>query len=241
MFYRQLQTYFSNLILTHGLEGEEIRVMTHPLTAEEAIGTPKDDDYPLLKGKERLMEAEFRGAKGQAYTDLFGDYEAGIEEIANLQLVNNFKRAVFIASLNAVMCYLGLVEGTIHCRDEEPVECARDLNGYLKDNFGELERVALVGLQPRLLEALAGEYQVRVVDLDPDNIGEVRKGVRIESSEEIEKIISWSELLMVTGTTVVNGTVEYFLGHDRPIVFYGVTIAGSARVLNLNRFCVKGH
>ena len=241
MVYNQLQKYFSNLILTHGLEGEEIRVVTRPLTAEEAIGTPEDDDYPLLKGRERLMEAEFRGAKGHAYADLFGDYEAGIEEIANLQLVNNFKRAVFIASLNAVMRYLGLAEGTVHCRDEEPVECARDLNGYLKDTFGVLERVALVGLQPRLLEALAGEYRVRAVDLDPENIGQLRKGVRIEPPEDIEDIITWAELILVTGTTVVNGTIERFLNRDRPVVFYGVTIAGPARVLNLNRFCVKGH
>ena len=241
MVYEILKKYFSNLVLTHGLEGEEIRVMTRPLTAEEAIGTPKDDDYPLLKGRERLMEAEFRGSKGHAYTDLFGDYEASLGEIAQLHLVNNFKRAVFIAALNAVMRSLDLVEGTVHCRDEEPAECARDLNRYLKDAFGVLERVALVGLQPRLLEALAGEYRVRAVDLDPENIGEVRKGVRIESPEQIEEIITWAELLLVTGTTVVNGTIERFLDRDRPVVFYGVTIAGPARVLNLNRFCVKGH
>ncbi len=241
MIYDTLKKYFSDLIRTHGLEGEEIRVMTRPLTAEEAIGTPEDDDYPLLKGQERLMEAIFRGAKGHAYTDLFGDYEAEIEEIANIELVNNFKRAVFIASLNAVMRYLGLAEGTIHCRDEEPAECGRELNRYLKDNFGVLERVALVGLQPRLLEALAEEHRVRVVDLDPENIGEVRQGVRIESQDKVDEIIDWSELILVTGTTVVNDTIELFLDRNRPVVFYGVTIAGPARVLNLNRFCVKGH
>ncbi len=241
MVYEQLKKYFQDLIKRNELEGEEIRVMTRPLTAEEAIGTPEDDDYPLLKGRERLMEAEFRGARGHAYTDLFGDYEAGIEEIASLQLVNNFKRAVFICSLNAVMRYLGLAEGTVHCRDEEPVECARDLNGYLKDNFGPLKRVALVGLQPRLLEALAGGYQVRAVDLDPENIGETRHGVLIEPTDEIDDIIAWSDLILVTGTTVVNGAIERFLDLACPVVFYGVTIAGPARVLNLNRFCVMGH
>lgn len=240
MVYKQLQDYFSELILTNKMEGEAIRVQARPLTNEEAIGTPRDDDYPLLKGRERLMEAEFRGAKGHAYTDLFGNYEASLGEIVQLSLNNNFKRAVFISALNAVMRSLNLIEGTIHCRDEEPVECARDLNGYLKDTFGTLEQVVLVGLQPRLLEALAGEYRVRAVDLDPENIGQVRKGVRIESTEDIEEIINWAELILVTGTTVVNGTIERFLDRDRPVVFYGVTIAGPARVLNLNRFCVKG-
>ncbi|MDP8213847.1 MAG: DUF364 domain-containing protein [Candidatus Euphemobacter frigidus] len=241
MIYEQLQNYFSELVRSHELEGEEIRVLTRPLTAEEAIGTPKDDDYPLLKGRERLMEAQFRSAKGHAYTDLFGNYEASLGEIVTFPLVNNFKRAVFIAALNAVMRSLDLVEGTIHCRNEEPEECARDLNDYLKDNFGILERVALVGLQPRLLEALAEKYLVRAVDLDPENIGRTRGGLRIESPEDIEEIIAWTELLFVTGTTVVNGTIEQFMNRDRPVVFYGVTIAGPARILNLNRFCARGH
>ena len=241
MVYEQLKKYFQDLIKRNELESEEIRVMTRPLTAEEAIGTPEDDDYPLLKGRERLMEAVFRGAKGHAYTDLFGDYEAGIEDIGNLEMVNNFKRAVFIASLNAVMRYLELAEGTIHCRNEEPVECAQDLNRYLRDSFGPLERVGLVGLQPRLLEALAEEHRVRAGDLDPETIGQTRHGVLIEPADEIDGIIDWAELILVTGTTMVNGTIEQFLDLDCPVVFYGVTIAGPARVLNLNRFCVKGH
>ncbi|MEA1928177.1 MAG: DUF364 domain-containing protein [Candidatus Auribacterota bacterium] len=241
MIYEILKKYFSKLVQSHGLEGEEIRVLTRPLTAEEAIGTPGDDDYPLLKGRERLMEAKFYGSRGHAYTDFFGNYESSLGDIAQIGLVNNFKRAVFVAALNAIMRHFSLAEGTVHCRDDEPVECARELNGYLEDTFGDLERVALIGLQPRLLEAVAGKYQVRAVDLDPENIGKHRQGVLIEPSENVDEIIKWSQLLLVTGTTVVNGTIERFLDRDRPVAFYGVTIAGPARVLNLNRFCVKGH
>ena len=50
-----------------------------------------------------------------------------------------------------------------------------------------------------------------------------------------------TEAASLPGTTVVNGTIDRFLDRDRPVVFYGVTSAGPARVLNLNRFCVKGH
>jgi hypothetical protein len=241
VIYEQLRDYFSRLVDREGLAGEEIRVRARPLTAEEAIGTPKDGDYPLLKGKERLMEADFRSAKGQAYADLFGDYEGSLGEIASLKLTDNFRRAVFISSLNAVMRYFNLVEGTIHCRDREPEECARALGEYLSGEFRSRARAVLVGHQPRLLEILAGRYQVRATDLDPDNIGQIRAGVTIEPPEDVGELIEWADFLLVTGTTVVNGTIDLFLGLEKPVVFYGVTIAGPARILNLNRFCACGH
>ncbi|MFH1037720.1 MAG: DUF364 domain-containing protein [PVC group bacterium] len=241
MIYERLTSYFQDLIRRSGLEEEEIWVRARPLTPGEAIGTPSDGDYPLLKGKERLMEARFREAKGQAYTDLFGNYAGSPAEIADLPLDNNFQRAVFIASLNAVMRSLRLIEGTVHCRDHEPEECAAALNTYLADAFGKLKRVGLVGLQPRLLKALAREYRVRATDLDPENIGRTWSGIVIEPAEDVGEIIEWADLLLVTGTTIVNQTIELFLDLDRPVVFYGTTIAGPARVLGLNRFCALGH
>lgn len=241
MIYKRMQDYFSRLIGEEGLAGEGVLVRARPLTAEEAIGTPRDGDYPLLKGKERLMEAQFRTARGQAYADLFGNYEGTLGEIAALELADNFRRAVFISTLNAVMRYCNLIEGTVHCRDREPEECARALEEYLGGEFGGLERAALVGHQPRLLEALAGRYRVRAVDLDPENIGRTRSGVVIEPPEDVGELIEWADLLLVTGTTVVNGTIELFLGLEQPVVFYGVTIAGPAQILNLHRFCARGH
>ncbi len=241
MIYEQLRDYFSRLVDREGLAGEEIRVRARPLTAEEAIGTPKDGDYPLLKGKERLMEARFRSARGQAYADLFGNYEGSLGEIAGLELTDNFRRAVFISSLNALMRYFNLVEGTIHCRDREPEECARALGEFLSGEFRDQERAVLVGHQPRLLETLAGRYRVRAIDLDPDNIGQTRAGITIEPPEDVGELIEWADFLLVTGTTVVNGTIDLFLGLEKPVVFYGVTVAGPARILNLNRFCACGH
>ncbi len=241
MIYERLKNFFKDLIKRHELGEEEIWVHARALTPGEAIGTPREGDYPLLKGKERLMEAQFRGAKGQAYTDLFGNYSGSLAGVADLPLDNNFQRAVFIASLNAVMRSLGLIEGTVHCRDQELEECASSLKLYLEDTFGKVKRVGLVGLQPRLLQALARDYQVRATDLDPENIGPTRYGILIEPPEDVGEIIEWADLLLVTGTTIVNQTIELFLGLDRPVVFYGTTIAGPARILGLNRYCVLGH
>ena len=45
---------------------------------------------------------------------------------------------------------------------------------------------------------------------------------------------------LVTGTTVVNGTIEPILEVARGrAVFYGISIAGVAEVLGLERFCPR--
>jgi hypothetical protein len=240
MVYEQLKKYFSRLVEENSLGDEKITIEARPLSPDEAIGTPRHGDYPLLKGRERLMEAVFRGSCGQAYTDLFGNYLGSLGEVGELDLDDNFTRAVFISSLNAVMRSLKLVGGTVHCRDEEPILCARELPGYL-NQFGEPEKIALVGLQPRLLDVLSGHFQVRVTDRDDENIGTRKKDILIESPDKAEEHIRWCDLALITGTTVVNGTIEKFIGIDKPAVFYGVTIAGPAEILGLNRFCALGH
>jgi hypothetical protein len=42
-----------------------VLVRAKVLTAEEAIGNPETDDFPLQKGEERLMQAELCGSIGQ--------------------------------------------------------------------------------------------------------------------------------------------------------------------------------
>ena len=87
----------------HGLLNEPVTVQARTLTVHEALGDPEGDDFPLQKGKEQLMEAEFRGAKGQAFTDRYGDFSGTLADVAAMPLENNFRRAVFVASVNATV------------------------------------------------------------------------------------------------------------------------------------------
>jgi uncharacterized membrane protein YgdD (TMEM256/DUF423 family) len=87
-----------------------------------------------------------------------------------------------------------------------------------------------------MVETLAGRFPVRVLDMDVDNIGEDRFGVMIESPKACREVIKWADLLLVTGTTLVNGTLPEFLV-EKPVVFYGTTIAGAAYLMGWNRFC----
>lgn len=221
-----------------GLMDRRVRVEARVLSTEEAIGNPEGDDFPLQKGKERLMQAELDGALGQAYTDRYGDFEGTLGETLDMPLENNFRRAVFTASLNAALRSLDRTDRTVHCRDRGPSLCAAELAQYIRDRYGVV-RIGQVGLQPAMVEALAAAFALRVLDLDPDNVGTKKRGVLIEGADTQEDVIAWADLLLVTGTTLVNDTIGGFLG-DKPVLFYGSTIAGAADLMGWDRFCGQG-
>ncbi|MCR4403141.1 MAG: DUF364 domain-containing protein [Firmicutes bacterium] len=261
-----------------GLADDAVEVVTaRPLAPEEAIGAPTRRDFPLLKGKEVMIQAHFRASCGQAYTDMPAPFRGRLADVIALPLRTNYERAVFVATCNAVMRSLGLVDHTVHCRDTEPEECARLLlehverltSGHLAsgDRAGEgasernarptrtalprqarlvalrgsRPRVAVIGLQPAIVSALAGDdrFQVRVTDMDPTNIGTTRQGLMIESAERNAEVVAWADLVLSTGTVLANGTGESILSalHGKPIIFYGVTAAGPAKLMGYERFC----
>jgi len=236
--YNRIKKEFSRIIRDHGLESETVVVHAAALTSEEAIGNPEDKDYPLIIGKERLMQAEFRGALGQAFTDMYGDFSGRLSNILAMDLRNNFQRAVFISSLNAVMRYLGLITKTVHCRDDEPPRCSQALVGYVAENYGK-PKIAFIGFQPRMVQALSPRFELKVNDLDQSNIGQEKFGVVIHGPEKTQENLNWCDVALVTGTTVVNDTMEQFM-LSKPVVFYGITISGVASLLGLNYFCRYG-
>ena len=83
--YDVLKEKASSIMSKHGLMGERVQVKARALSTEEAIGNPEANDFPLQKGKERLMQANIGGALGQAFTDRFGDYEGTLEAILKLR------------------------------------------------------------------------------------------------------------------------------------------------------------
>jgi hypothetical protein len=236
--YDIIKREFIRLINERGLEGEKVIIRANPLSPEQAIGNPEDKDYPLVAGVERLMQAEFRGSLGQAYTDMYGDFSGTLSEIVDMDLKNNFRRAIFISSLNAVMKHLGLITKTVHCKNAQPPECSQELVRYIEKNYGQ-PKVAMVGFQPRMVEALAKHFELRVTDMDKDNIGKEKFGVKIDDPSRAEENLRWCDIALVTGTTIVNDTIDQFR-IDKPVIFYGITISGAAKLLGLNHFCPFG-
>lgn len=237
-FYNTLAEELFKIVSSHNLPEEKIIIKARILSPEEAIGTPTRKEFPLVKGVERLIEANFKGAIGHAFTDAPSNYEGTLKEVSQIPLTDNRNRAIFIATLNAVMRHLGLLTGTIHCKNDEPELCAEQLVNELKKQYRN-PKVALVGFQPAFVDHLKDHFKIRVTDCNPNNIGKEKYGVLVEDGYSKNKeVVEWSDIALVTGSTVVNGTIEEFLPYKEKIIFYGVTIAGVAEIMNLKRFCV---
>jgi hypothetical protein len=142
---------------------------------------------------------------------------------------------------------MGRIDRTLHCRDEDPEKCSREVAARLRDERG-WTRVGLIGLNPAIAESLVrvfGAGNVRITDLDPANIGRERFGVTVwDGATRTPDLVSESEGVLVTGTTLVNGTFDGILRaakeRGRGCIVYGVTAAGVALLTGLDRICPYG-
>lgn len=226
-------------VVENRLESEEIIVKARALTPKEVIGTPVRKEYPLLKGKEVMIQAEIDGATGQAFTDEPTSFQGTLRDLYGLEITRNSERALLVAGINATYRLLGLVDGTRHCKDDGPEICATKISEVLYNLHGDV-KVCLIGFQPAILYALSRKFSnVRVTDMDNENVGRNYHGIIVESHLKNKEVIEWCDLILATGSTVVNNTLQDILkwASNKPAYFYGVTIAALAYEFNLRRLC----
>jgi uncharacterized protein (DUF4213/DUF364 family) len=247
-FLDQAKKRFSALVHELRLGDEDVRVIVAPLSAREAIGRPKRKDYALLEGTEVMIEAQFQGSFGQAFTDQPQGFQGQLKKVLDLNLDTKHNRAILIATLNAVVANQGMVTGTRHCRDEEPEECAAEIAKNLLGRFGKIT-VGLVGYQPALLEHLVegfGADHIRCTDLNPKNVASQKFGVEIWNGREAtHTLVQGSDLVLVTSSTMVNNTFDgiqqdaFALG--KRLITFGVTGAGVSALTDVERLCFRAH
>jgi uncharacterized protein (DUF4213/DUF364 family) len=239
-FYGTLRAKVREIVDKHNIADDRISVISaRPLTPYEAIGRPERRDFPLLKGKEVMIEAVFRGSIGQAFTDSPSDFKGTVSDLLELPLSNNSERAIFIASLNAIMRHFGYITNTVHCKDGEPEICAERLLKYIKERFHN-PKIAFIGFQPAMISKLSQSFQIEVVDLDKDNIGKEKFGLKIFGPEKTPEVVLWGDVVIATSSTAANRTMVDFIG-KKPVIFYGVTGASVCAFLGLTRFCPCSH
>lgn len=229
-------------VTRQSLEHEQVTISMRPLSPEEAIGRPTRDGYPLLQGREVMIEANLRGAFGQAFTDEPSNYMGPLSEFNRTELQTNATRARLVAAMNATYALLDLINGTRHCRDSGPETCAAKIAEHLAQKHDPTDKVLMIGFQPAIAHHMSQRFKkLRVTDMNPDNVGKVRQGVTVESHTLTRESIEWSEVVLATGSTLVNGSIDDILAwaRERPLYFYGVTIAAAAHELNLNRLCFE--
>jgi len=231
------------IVAAHDLNEVELQVRAKALTPEEAIGTPGRRDFPIIEGKERVIEAVVLGARGQAFTDSPSEFTGKLKEVTGLVLSTNQYRALFIATLNATLRSLGMVEGTVHCKDDEPEKCAQEIASFSRKSGAR--SIGLVGLNPAIANALVGEFgveSVRIADLNRQNIGQRKFGVEIlDGRSKTGDLIHVSDMVLITGTTLVNGTFNDLWNtvkeEKKMAMLYGVTAAGVCKLMNFPRIC----
>lgn len=238
----------SELASCEGLLEAPLLLRAGRLSPEEAIGRPLRRDFPILAGRERIVEARFERARGHAFTDMPTEFRGTLGEVLARPLETNADRALLVATLNAVLRHLGRIGRTVHCRDEEPERCGARLAAEMRTRAGN-GPVGLIGCNPAMVAALAaafGSERVRVSDRDPDNVGRRKHDVPIwDGAGQTEALIRDTGLVAVTGTTLVNGTFaaihDLLVQYRRDFVVYGVTCAGLCHLFGWPRFCPLGH
>ncbi len=238
---------FSNLVRERNLFDLEVTLLAKPLTPEEAIGIPGRRDFPIIIGKERIIEATFMNSRGHAFTDSPREFVGTLAEVMELPFTSNQNRAIYIATLNAVLSYLGMVSGTVHCKDDEPEICGKEIARYILEHYGTVS-VGLIGLNPAILDHLVqalGADRVRIVDLCRDNIGRQFFGVEVwDGVNRALELIELSDVVLCTGTTLQNGTFDDIWSaigaNNKHGMLFGVTAAGICELSGIKRICPCG-
>src|SRR5690625_1649075 len=106
--YNQLKNSFEKLIVENNFEDETITVDIKTLSPEESIGkNTKRKDFPILTGKESMIEATFKGAKGQAFTTARVSFNGKLSDLSDLYVGENTYDT-------AIMKYIKLIDQTVH-------------------------------------------------------------------------------------------------------------------------------
>ncbi len=239
---------FRIIIETHRLGSEPVEVTIGTLTARQAIGDPSRKDFPLLEGREVMIEAQFKDSFGQAFTDRPSEFKGSLNDVLNLKLDTNDERAIFDVTLNAVMAHLGMVNGVRHCHDEEPEKCAAEIAQHIQTKYGNV-RIGLIGYQPAILENLVKTFDaknVRCTDLNPRNIGTLKYGAEVWNGKTgTTRLITWCDILLATSSTIVNDTFDSIKveadDRGKRLIVFGVTGAGVSTLLGLERLCFQPH
>ena len=245
--YTKLKTALIDLAEKNSLLESEVNITAKILKPEEAIGETERKDYPLLQGKEFLMQADFKNALGQAFTDTPSDFKGKLKNILELELTDNSGRALFIATLNAVMRYVDAADKTIHCKNQEPELCAEEIVRTIIDKYSADIKIGIVGFQPAIIDNFSknlATQNVMVTDLDKDNINKIKYGVLIWDGRKMTKeLFKTCDVILATGSTIVNDNLSQLISlseeYQKPLYLYGTTVAGTSKILNLERLCFQ--
>lgn len=179
--------------------------------------------------------ANFKGAKGEAYSETPADFYGTVEEAISLPCGKGIDARV-LAAINAVMTHLGLI-GTGEFSEEPAAHraYAEKIYNEVTEKYGK-SNIILVGYDGYIVQRFMEEpLDFWTMDRNPDNVTKDRFDHVIVNSGKPNRdaCIEWGKILIVTGSTLCNGTIIPYLECGKDVKFYGITFAGAAKLLDL--------
>jgi len=239
--YTRLKEKFVELVNSSGLAD---KIAECNVLGADFVKLPSNE-YALMKGKEFLVDCRINHYHGEAFTDTPRLFRGRVIDVANMATGDKGERSIFFATLNAVLRAMNEIERTVHCRRVNAERCGNLLAKHILEKFGEV-KVAHIGFQPGHVKATSTIFDtIYITDLNPENIGKVKFGVKIINGAMNEEIIRKVDVACITGSTIVNGTLfrllEWCKRYGVKHVLYGVTIKGAAKILGYEVFCPLSH
>ncbi|MDR1205841.1 MAG: hypothetical protein LBL26_10250 [Peptococcaceae bacterium] len=229
VLYETLKETFREILDKYGIGDKTARV------GEERR---RDGELPVTPGAEVKLIAEYEGATGECSTSFPEQFDGPLSEVSGFDIANDpQKRSVFIAVLNAVMNRWELSDDCVSCTESDRERCGESIAARYKRNNGRI-KLLLAGYQPYILKALAADFPLRVLDLDPEHIGKTYGNITVENgAEAFSDAAWWADAILCTGSALANGTIVDYMNMPKDVAYYGTTIAGCARFLELRRQC----
>lgn len=238
------QKYFRKLVDEKGIREENIlsggdrNMLNYRTVSPEWFMLPSED-YSIAKGEEKIMECTFKNSKAQVFTPIPTNTSLKLSEVLKLNLQNIASRSLFYCALNAVMRHYGLISGTVHCRKDSPLECAKLLAEKLRNIRGK--KILLIGYQPAFAQKLSENFDLFITDMNPKNINRKVQNTKILSHLENFKLIPEVDMVLVTGSSLINGTFwdlyECAVENKKQFISYGISVAGASKILGIERHC----
>lgn len=243
MQFKDVREILKALLKEHeALKQLDLVINSRALKNEEAIGNPDRKDFPLLTGKEVLLQADVGGHIGQAFTSDPIAYQGNIQGVLDLTSERLGNQALLVATLNAVSHKLGLTDHTIHCLDNEPETCAQKISQMVLERHGRC-KIGIIGYQPAILEncvEVFGAENIHISDLNRNNVGSFRHGVKVlDGLTDTKAVVAFADVMLITGSVLANGTGQSVLAElaSKPFYLFGTTCAGLAHFNHFERLC----
>lgn len=234
--YEQLKKAFLSVPEVSAFMSDQIEIRAD--REPEKTLVPVEDRISGANKPEYRVTAVFRDKKGEAYTETPADFSGTLEEILRIVPTDQGIDARFIAAVNAVMNYLGYADGTFPDDPAAHEEYADRLCGFITSGYGR-SKIVLVGYDGYIVKRFMDEgLDFWTMDRNPEHISRDRFHHVIVNSGRYnrEACFAWGNILIVTGSTLCNGTIVQYLNSGKELLFYGITFAGTAALLKLPWF-----